>query len=90
MAYQFIVADGNSSIDYTKLKSYEEAKKEELQYYISAELKTGPGKTFRSIFILGDEKEYNGYKNVKFSYGKTFNVLQRALTQDDNKVKRNQ
>ncbi|XP_031554820.1 uncharacterized protein LOC116291753 isoform X2 [Actinia tenebrosa] len=86
-AYQIIVVkvDTTCSFGEMKLKSYEEAEKEELNYYMAAEIVTNPDKKFPRVFILGDEKEYNGYQNVKMKKGKPYQVLQRALTQDEKK-----
>ncbi|XP_031549732.1 receptor-type tyrosine-protein phosphatase mu-like [Actinia tenebrosa] len=82
MAYQIIVlnVDETCYFDDTKLKSHEKAEKEQLHYYIAAEIKPDSSRKFSRVFTLGDEKDYNGYRNVKINQEKTYHALQRALT----------
>ena len=87
-AYQVIVlkvTDGAEELpdDYdSKLK--DNANKENLNFYIAAEIGNVPVHEESWKFYVGDDKKYGAYANKRLEIGADYVVYQRAVTYDQN------
>ncbi|XP_069693188.1 putative inactive tyrosine-protein kinase Wsck [Periplaneta americana] len=72
-AYHIVVIYGGGLVAFSPdmLKSYEEANKEGLQYYIAAEL---PPETLKDVFVVGDGRTYRKYNNPPLHPDSTVHV----------------
>jgi len=88
-AYQVIVlkvVDGAEKLpdDYdSKLKDSNNANKENLNFYIAAEIQYNTVNQKSWGFTVGDDKTYGGYVNKALEGGEEYVVFQRAVTQDN-------
>ena len=88
--YQVIVvkvADGVEELpgDYgSKLKNFNDAKKDNLNFYVAAEIGNDPVRDKSWKFTVGDEKTYGTYTNEGLKSGEDYIVYQRAITRENN------
>ena len=91
-AYQVIVlkvTDGVGELpnDYdSKLK--DNANKDNLNFYIAAEIGNNPVHEKSWKFYVGDDQKYGAYVNKRLDRGADYVVYQRAVTYDKNVSKR--
>ena len=84
-AYQVIVlevVDGVESLpdNYdSKLKDWDNSNKENLNFYITAEIQSV---LVVQIFTVGDDKMYKSFVNKALEKGEEYVIFQRAVTQD--------
>ena len=87
-AYQVIVlkvVDGAEKLpdDYeAKLDDSNNASKENLDFYITAEMKNNPVYQQSWEFTVGDDKTYEGFVNKALERGEDYVIFQRAVTRD--------
>ena len=88
-AYQVIVlkvVDGAEKLpdDYdSKLKDSNNANKENLNFYITAEIQNVPVYQKSWKFTVGDDKTYEGFVNKALERGEAYVIFQRAVTRDN-------
>ena len=81
------VADGVEELpgDYSsKLKDVHDAKKDNLNFYVAAEIENNPVYEKSWKFTVGDDKTYGTYKNEGLKSGENYIVYQRAITRENN------
>ena len=89
-AYQVIVlkvVDGAEELpnDYnSKLKDWSNAIKDNLNFYIAAEIQNNPVRNESWEFNVGDDKKYGAYENKGLESGEHYVVYQRAVTLEKN------
>ena len=89
-AYQVIVlrvTDGVVELpnDYnSKLKDWSNANKDNLNFYVAAEIGNNPVHEEPWEFNVGDDKKYGAYENKGLERGENYVVYQRAVTHDKN------
>ena len=87
-SYQVIVlkvVDGVEHLpdDYvSKLKDSNNANKDNLNFYITAEIQDVPVYEKSWKFIVGDDKMYEGIVNKPLERGEEYVIFQRAVTRD--------
>ena len=87
-AYQVIVlkvvngADDLPNDFDSKLK--DDASKDNLSFYIAAEIGNNPVHEASWEFNVGDDKKYGTYENKQLERGENYVVYQRAVTYDKN------
>ena len=85
-AYQVIVlkvVDGAEHLPYdyvSKLKDSNNANKDNLNFYITAEIQDVPVYEKSWKFIVGDDKMYEGIVNKPLERGEEYVIFQRAVT----------
>ena len=88
-AYQVIVmrvVDGAEKLpdDFdSKLKDSNNPNKENLNFYIAAEILNVPVYKKSWEFTAGDDKTYEGFVNKPLERGEDYAIFQRALTRDN-------
>ena len=88
-AYQVIVlkvVDGAEKLpdDYdSKLRDSNGAKRENLNFYIAAEIQYNTVYQKSWGFIVGDDKTYEGFVNKALERGEEYVIFQRAVTRDN-------
>ncbi len=89
-AYQVIVlkvADGAEDLpnDYESiLKDWSTANKDNVNFYVAAEIANVPVHEESWKFSVGDDKKYGDYVNKGLERGAEYVVYQRAVTYDEN------
>ena len=87
-AYQVIVlkvVDGVESLPdnyVSKLKDSNNASKDNLNFYITAEIQNVPVYEKSWKFTVGDDKMYEGFVNKPLERGEEYVIFQRAVTRD--------
>ena len=79
------VADGIQKLpgDYgSKLKGVNDAKKDNLNFYVAAEIENDPVRETSWKFTVGDDKTYGDYVNEALEKGKNYMVYERAVTRE--------
>ena len=88
-AYQVIILNvvggaENLPDDYdSNMKDSNDAAKENLKFYVAAEIENVPGYEESWEFTVGDDKTYGAYRNKELERGEDYIVYQRALTNDN-------
>jgi len=88
-AYQVIVlkvVDGAETLPDdcgSKLKDSNGAKRENLNFYIAAEIQYNTVYQKSWGFTVGDDKTYEGYVNKALERGEEYVIFQRAVTRDN-------
>ena len=87
-AYQVIVlkvVDGAEHLPdnyVSKLKDSNNGNKDNLNFYITAEIQNVPVYEKSWEFTVGDDKMYEGFVNKPLERGEEYVIFQRAVTQD--------